>query len=79
MCIPGTSRLLQKIHKQICKDSKAINLTHQAASKVLMDSRTSGSFFDAEGFYHTGMNSMLSQPQQEIYSLHRWSPSNTRT
>ena len=33
MCISGISRLLQKIHKKICKDSKAINFTHQTEVK----------------------------------------------
>ena len=33
MCIPGIGRLLQKVHKEFCEDSKAINLTHKAASK----------------------------------------------
>ena len=34
MCIPGIGRLLQKVHKIFQKDSKAVNLTHKAASEV---------------------------------------------
>ena len=30
-----------------------------------MDSRASGSLHEVEGFYHTGTNSRLSQPQQK--------------
>ena len=56
MCIPGIGRLLQEVHKKFCKDSKTINLTHQAASKVQMDFRTSRSLHEAKGFYHTGTN-----------------------
>ena len=36
-----------------------------------MDSGTSGSLHETERFHHTGTNLTLSQPQQEIYSLHR--------
>ena len=50
-----------------------------------MDSSTSGSLHKTERFHHTSTNSMIPQPQQEIYSLHRcigWclqSSVNTRT
>ena len=75
----------RKFIKFFCEDSKAVNLTHKTASKVWMDSRTSGSLHEIERFHHTGTNSTLSQPQKEIYSLHRcfrWclqSPVNTGT
>ena len=36
-----------------------------------MDSRTPGSHHETERFQHTSTNSMIPQPQQEIYSLHR--------
>ena len=70
MCIPGIGRLLQKVHKKNCEDSKAINLAHQAAGKVQMDPRVSRSLHKIKGCYHAGTYSTLSQPQQEIYCLH---------
>ena len=54
-----------------CRKLSRIYLAHQTTSKIQMDAKTPGSLHETERFHHTGTNSTLSQPQQEVNSLHR--------
>ena len=71
----------RKFIKNFAKIAKPLTLL----TGQQVNSRTSGSLHETERFHHTGTNSTLSQPKQEIYSLNRcfrwclWSPVDTRT
>ena len=68
----GLVEYYRKFIKDFTKIAKLLTLLTRQQVKLEWTPAHDGSLPEIERFHHTSTNSLISQPQQEIYSLHRY-------
>ena len=71
MCIPWTCRILQEIHKKLCKNSKTLDMVNLSTSKIWVDANPSQHCLNPQGISHPSTYLTLSNSEEMLHSLYR--------
>ena len=69
--LPRTSGILQKIHQELCKNTKIPNNVNSNGHKIRMEGNTSLRFHETERCHHPSTHSAIPRHNKTLHCVHR--------